>query len=104
MLAFEPTFVEVRHVESGALMQIIPGNNLRCLFADTPPSTSSSSFAGAPGSYFPPGYGGYGGGGGGRFAGGAAKTRNEIILSDSGDQILSLQWAAPGSASGGVAV
>ncbi|KAI5480628.1 Rho guanyl-nucleotide exchange factor [Pseudohyphozyma bogoriensis] len=43
VLAFEPTFVEVRHVESGALMQIIPGNSLRCLFADTPPSSSSSA-------------------------------------------------------------
>ncbi|GAA5990891.1 hypothetical protein JCM5350_008260 [Sporobolomyces pararoseus] len=43
VLAFEPTFIEVRHVESGALMQIIPGNNIRCLFADSPPSASSSS-------------------------------------------------------------
>ncbi|GAA5886090.1 hypothetical protein JCM16303_003859 [Sporobolomyces ruberrimus] len=43
VLAFEPTFIEVRHVESGALMQIIPGNNIRCLFADSPPSASSSA-------------------------------------------------------------
>lgn len=49
VLAFEPTFIEVRHVESGALMQIIPGNNIKCLFADTPPSASSSS----ANSYFP---------------------------------------------------
>ncbi|ORY80260.1 CNH-domain-containing protein [Leucosporidium creatinivorum] len=49
VLAFEPTFIEVRHVESGALMQIIPGNNIKCLFADTPPSASSSSVN----SYFP---------------------------------------------------
>lgn len=40
VLAFEPTFVEVRHVETGGLSQIIQGNNLRCLFADTPPSTT----------------------------------------------------------------
>jgi len=51
VLAFEPTFVEVRHVDSGALVQIIPGNSLRCLFADSPPSASSTALAG---SYFPP--------------------------------------------------
>ncbi|BGO88532.1 hypothetical protein NBRC10512_003370 [Rhodotorula toruloides] len=44
VLAFEPTFIEVRHVESGALMQIIPGNNIRCLFADSPPSASAASY------------------------------------------------------------
>jgi hypothetical protein len=38
ILAFEPTFVEVRHVETGHLVQIIPGNHIRCLFADSPPS------------------------------------------------------------------
>lgn len=38
ILAFEPTFVEVRHVETGHLVQIIPGNHIRCLFADAPPS------------------------------------------------------------------
>ncbi|GAA5999873.1 uncharacterized protein JCM10292_003517 [Rhodotorula paludigena] len=43
VLAFEPTFIEVRHVESGALMQIIPGNNIKCLFADSPPSASASA-------------------------------------------------------------
>ncbi|KAI5120261.1 hypothetical protein M0805_004597 [Coniferiporia weirii] len=42
VLAFEPTFVEVRHVGSGALMQIIQGNNLRCVFAEAPPSTTHS--------------------------------------------------------------
>ncbi|KAI0664258.1 CNH domain-containing protein [Cubamyces menziesii] len=41
VLAFEPTFVEIRHVETGAMSQIIQGNNLRCLFADTPPSTTN---------------------------------------------------------------
>jgi hypothetical protein len=39
VLAFEPSFVEVRHVETGNLVQIITGNNIRCLFAETPPST-----------------------------------------------------------------
>ncbi|WFD35870.1 RHO1 GDP-GTP exchange protein 2 [Malassezia cuniculi] len=39
VLAFEPNFIEVRHVESGALHQVITGSNLRCLFADVPPVT-----------------------------------------------------------------
>lgn len=38
VIAFEPTFVEVRSVHTGDLVQIIPGNNISCLFADTPPS------------------------------------------------------------------
>jgi hypothetical protein len=45
VLAFEPSFVEIRHVETGQLMQIIKGNNLRCLFADTPPSSINYSQA-----------------------------------------------------------
>ncbi|KAK4057754.1 RHO1 GDP-GTP exchange protein 2 [Microbotryomycetes sp. JL221] len=44
VLAFEPTFIEVRHVETGALMQVIPGNNIKCLFADSPPSASSAAY------------------------------------------------------------
>ena len=40
VLAFEPTFVEIRNVETGAMSQIIQGNNLRCLFADTPPTSA----------------------------------------------------------------
>jgi len=43
VLAFEPTFVEIRHVETGSMAQIIQGNNLRLLFADTPPSTMNGS-------------------------------------------------------------
>ncbi|KZP01607.1 CNH-domain-containing protein [Calocera viscosa TUFC12733] len=43
VLAFEPTFIEVRHVDTGILVQIIPGNNLRCLFADTPPTIANHS-------------------------------------------------------------
>ncbi|KAG8926246.1 RHO1 GDP-GTP exchange protein 2 [Tulasnella sp. 418] len=46
VLAFEPTFIEVRHVDSGQLIQVIPGNNLRCLFADTPPSLNAALNAG----------------------------------------------------------
>ena len=43
VLAFEPTFVEIRHVETGSMAQIIQGNNLRLLFADTPPSTTNGA-------------------------------------------------------------
>jgi hypothetical protein len=43
VLAFEPTFVEIRHVETGAMAQIIQGSNLRLLFADMPPSTMHSA-------------------------------------------------------------
>lgn len=41
VLAFEPTFVEIRHVQTGSMSQIIQGNNLRLLFADTPQSTTN---------------------------------------------------------------
>jgi RHO1 GDP-GTP exchange protein 1/2 len=43
VLAFEPSFVEIRHVESGQLVQVIKGIDLRCLFADTPPSAINYS-------------------------------------------------------------
>ncbi|KAF7795014.1 hypothetical protein EIP86_006158 [Pleurotus ostreatoroseus] len=43
VLAFEPTFVEIRHVQTGAMSQIIQGNNLQCLFADTPPSAVNAA-------------------------------------------------------------
>lgn len=42
-MAFDPTFIEIRHVEDGGLVQVIRGNNLRCLFADTQPSIMNSS-------------------------------------------------------------
>lgn len=45
VLAFEPTFVEIRHVETGLLSQVIQGNNLRLLFADMPPSATHSGNA-----------------------------------------------------------
>ncbi|KAE9398547.1 CNH-domain-containing protein [Gymnopus androsaceus JB14] len=82
VLAFEPTFVEIRHIETGLMTQVIQGSNLRLLFADNPPSmTGTGPQAGAwgspnPGMYHPgyepnpyngyqsyggrPGYGGYG--------------------------------------------
>lgn len=31
ILAFEPSFVEIYHVETGHLVQIIPGHNIRLL-------------------------------------------------------------------------
>ncbi|KAJ9123210.1 hypothetical protein QFC22_001404 [Naganishia vaughanmartiniae] len=65
ILAFEPTFVEVRHVDTGHLVQIIPGNHIRCLFADAPPSQIHTPqgplipFRNVPGGAPPhPGYGG----------------------------------------------
>lgn len=42
LLAFDPQFVEVRHVETGALHQVITGYQIRCLFSDTATSTLSS--------------------------------------------------------------
>lgn len=35
VLAFEPSFIEVRHVETGLLEQIIEGHNMRCLYSDS---------------------------------------------------------------------
>ncbi|KAJ2932613.1 hypothetical protein H1R20_g4473, partial [Candolleomyces eurysporus] len=43
VLAFEPSFVEIRHIETGAMQQVIQGQNLRLLFADTPPSITTTS-------------------------------------------------------------
>ncbi|KIK61684.1 hypothetical protein GYMLUDRAFT_73193 [Collybiopsis luxurians FD-317 M1] len=42
VLAFEPTFVEIRHIETGILSQVIQGSNLRLLFADNPPSMTGA--------------------------------------------------------------
>lgn len=52
VLAFEPSFVEVRHIESGFLSQVIQGTNMSLLFADTPPSVTHSGAHG----YAPSGY------------------------------------------------
>ncbi|KAG6852427.1 hypothetical protein H0H87_009968, partial [Tephrocybe sp. NHM501043] len=74
VLAFEPSFVEVRHIETGQLAQVIQGANLRLLFADTPPSVTNtvspvqpySNMGGGYDYHNPyaqppqPGYGGYG--------------------------------------------
>ncbi|KAG6869198.1 hypothetical protein C0993_009061 [Termitomyces sp. T159_Od127] len=77
VLAFEPSFVEVRHIETGHLEQVIQGANLRLLFADTPPSVTGpgpgpgpvQAYAGyeyvgnpyaPPPPPPPPGYAGYG--------------------------------------------
>ncbi|KAF5383621.1 hypothetical protein D9615_003552 [Tricholomella constricta] len=71
VLAFEPSFVEIRHIETGLMSQVIQGSNLRLLFADTPPSVTNSV---SPVNTYPtgyeyhnpyappphPGYGGYG--------------------------------------------
>ncbi|KAJ7730635.1 hypothetical protein B0H14DRAFT_2998844 [Mycena olivaceomarginata] len=61
VLAFEPSFVEIRHIETGLMSQVIQGSNLRLLFADTPPSGGYDPYnppnsAGSRGSAF----GGYG--------------------------------------------
>ncbi|KAI9510515.1 CNH domain-containing protein [Russula earlei] len=40
VLAFEPTFVEIRNVETASMSQVIQGNNLRCLYTDAPISQS----------------------------------------------------------------
>ncbi|KAF8074951.1 CNH-domain-containing protein [Lyophyllum atratum] len=73
VLAFEPSFVEIRHIESGLMSQVIQGSNLRLLFADTPPSVTNTVSPVHPGPYpmgydqqnpyappHHPGYGGYG--------------------------------------------
>jgi hypothetical protein len=43
VLAFEPTFIDIRHVETGAMAQIIQSHHLRLLFADMPPSATNSA-------------------------------------------------------------
>ncbi|KAH8832754.1 CNH domain-containing protein [Flagelloscypha sp. PMI_526] len=43
VLAFEPNFIEIRHIETGNMSQVIQGSNLRLLFADTPPSVQKGS-------------------------------------------------------------
>lgn len=41
LLAFDSNFVEVRHIKTGALHQILTGSRLRCLFADPMPYVPS---------------------------------------------------------------
>lgn len=113
VLAFEPTFVEIRHVETGLMSQVIQGNNLRLLFADTPPSGTSTTNP-LHGTYYPPQayqpnsyqqvppsvYGhpslpGYGpvAGGYGQFPGHNQAGRDEILMV-SDDRVLTLRLAA----------
>ncbi|KAJ7463423.1 CNH domain-containing protein [Mycena galericulata] len=58
VLAFEPSFVEIRHIETGLMSQVIQGSNLRLLFADTPPSVNNSgggyTYQGGYDPYSPP--------------------------------------------------
>ncbi|KAJ6519135.1 CNH domain-containing protein [Mycena sanguinolenta] len=42
VLAFSPSFVEIRNIESGVVRQNIPGSNIRLLFANIPPSVEAS--------------------------------------------------------------
>lgn len=60
VLAFEPTFVEIRNVENGSMAQIIQGNNLRLLFADVPPSTTHTSNSSVSQNPYQSGQAGYG--------------------------------------------
>lgn len=92
VLAFEPTFIEVRHVESGALMQIIPGNNIRCLFADS----RYSAAAPTPASYYHQQQQRYGSPYGQRMPPPPPPppTRGGIVVSD-GDRAFSLVFNAP---------
>ncbi len=61
VLAFEPTFVEIREINTGALVQVIQGPNLRLLFADAPPAVSHPGNMGPGNNGYPGGfeYGGY---------------------------------------------
>ncbi|KEP46985.1 putative Rho guanyl-nucleotide exchange factor [Rhizoctonia solani 123E] len=48
IMAFDPTFIEIRHVKDGKLVQIGGGKNLRLLFADAQPSIKSSKTSKVP--------------------------------------------------------
>jgi hypothetical protein len=115
ILAFEPNFIEIRHIETGYLAQVIQGSNLRLLFADSPPTTPKSSMMHPqhpPGTMMSPQYGGGGGGGYGgyptppplqghfgqqggfgRQIGGPYEVRDEI-LACSDDRVFVLRPAA----------
>ncbi|KAF9054498.1 RhoGEF Rgf2 [Panaeolus papilionaceus] len=55
VIAVEPTFVEIRHIDTGLMSQVIQGSNLRLLFADTPPSVTIQSSASPQNPYLPAG-------------------------------------------------
>lgn len=42
ILLFDPRFIEVRHVETGRLAQVIPGNDIRCIWDGRGVSTNLS--------------------------------------------------------------
>ena len=60
--------MEVRHVETNLLSQTIPGSNLQCLFADTPPLTTTAT----------------------DNANGGSQGRDEILIA-SDDRVMELQ-------------
>ncbi|TFY73666.1 hypothetical protein EWM64_g10346 [Hericium alpestre] len=97
VLAFEPTFVEIRNVETGSMSQVIQGNNLRCLFTDTPPSSlhhgGRQSMQSMHGAYGMPPYpvqhpnAQFG------VVGGVAGRDEILMVSD--DRVLTLRMALP---------
>ncbi|GLB41840.1 putative protein with domain found in Dishevelled, Egl-10, and Pleckstrin [Lyophyllum shimeji] len=110
VLAFEPSFVEIRHIETGQMSQVIQGSNLRLLFADTPPSVTNTVSPVHPyptgydyhNPYAPPphpGYGGYGPPPHGQYPGHYPARnpqgigRDEILIV-SDDRVLALRTAA----------
>ncbi|KAG8933107.1 RHO1 GDP-GTP exchange protein 2, partial [Tulasnella sp. 408] len=105
-----PTFIEVYNVDSGQLVQIIPGKNLRCLFADVPPSISNSAananphvrgnpymypdVAGACSQEEERGHAGTGSSMPLSFDGNLTYTRDEIIIV-SDDKVMAVRLAPP---------
>ncbi|KZV74551.1 CNH-domain-containing protein [Peniophora sp. CONT] len=112
VLAFEPSFVEIRNVETGAMAQIVQGNNLRVLFTDIPPSPgapppqrgyangyqqpyASASYGGRPQHVPHPGAAGYNSAPVPLYNPPArGRGRDEIIMV-SDDRVLSLRLAQP---------
>ncbi|KAJ7312296.1 CNH domain-containing protein, partial [Mycena albidolilacea] len=56
VLAFEPSFVEIWHVETGLMSQVIQGSNLRQLCGDTRPSVNNGGGAYSQQSGYDPQY------------------------------------------------
>jgi hypothetical protein len=75
LLAFEPSFVEIWHVETGAVAQIIEGSNVRLLFADI----SAYSQDDTPSQY----------------------ARDQIVLV-SGDRVMTIRLVTPADTAGGL--
>jgi len=108
VLAFETTFVEIRHVETSLISQVIQGNNIRLLFADTPTSGTSTanphhnsyhgsqSYQSNPYQQVPYGHPGYGppaGMGYGQYPRHIPTGRDEILMV-SDDRVMTLRLAA----------